>query len=151
MSEKPIVPVIVDTNVLVPSLYLNTHIARFIKSGILILIWNDYIYREACEIIYRLAPLYHRRAGVYPEETLEILNLISQLGSKVPEMPDDWPPVSSDRDDDPFLWAAWVGGAEYIISDDYTHILRLKSFKGIPIGRPGTFFRWIKIAHPMPS
>ena len=49
---------IIDTNVLIPSIYSYTHIARFIYEGLLVLIWNDFIYREASEIIDRLAEFF---------------------------------------------------------------------------------------------
>ncbi len=151
MSENPIVPVVIDTNILVPSLYSRTPIAKFLLSGNLILIWNPFIYKEACEIINRLAERYFKKAGVRREEVIMLLNLITEAGLKVPDMPDGWPPVSSDRDDDPFLWAALVSNAEYIISDDESHMLKLKEYCGIPIGTPGDFFEWVKVAHPMPK
>lgn len=151
MSGGPIIPVVIDTNVLVPSLYSYTPIAHFILSGNLVLIWNNYIYREVCRIINRLAKRYHVKAGVEPGEVIKLFELISFAGRKVDEMPVDWPPASSDRKDDPFLWAAVAGGAEYIISDDSKHFLKLKSFKGIPIGRPENFFRWVEKVHPMTS
>ncbi len=51
-------------------------------------------------------------------------------------MPDDWPTVSADRDDDIFLFAAEAENAEYIVTYDQSHLLRIKEFKGIPIGTP---------------
>ncbi|QGP93366.1 PIN domain protein [Neomoorella glycerini] len=147
--EPPKVPVVIDTNVLVPSLYSNTPIAQFLFSGNLILVWSAYIYNEACEIIYRLSARYLQKAGVFPEEVLELLKIVTTIGREVTDMPEDWPPYSRDREDDPFLWAALVGGAEYIISEDDSHMLELKSFQGIPIGTPRQFFEWVKIVHPI--
>ena len=151
MSGDPIVPVVIDTNVLVPSLYSYTPIAQFILAGNLVLIWNKYIYDEVNMIINKLANRYRNKAGVEPEEVITLLDLVTYAGIRVPEMPDDWPPVSTDRKDDPFLWAAMVGNADYIISDDRLHMLKLKSFKGITIGRPGSFFKWVINMHPMTS
>ncbi|HAG08194.1 MAG TPA: hypothetical protein DCK87_01310 [Desulfotomaculum sp.] len=151
MSEKPVISVAIDTNVLVPSLYSRTPIARFILSGKLTFIWNPFIHNEASKIINRLADRYYKKAGVQSEEIIKLLELITDLGIEVPDMPDDWPSISSDRNDDPFLWAALTGGAEYIISDDESHMLKLKEFCGIPIGTPGDFFEWVKIAHPIPK
>lgn len=54
----PIVPVVVDTNVLVPSLYSYTPIAELLLSGKLMLIWNNQTFNEACDIIDRLANRY---------------------------------------------------------------------------------------------
>lgn len=65
-------------------------------------------------------------------------------------MPEDWPPASQDRDDDPFLWTAVTGRAEYIISHDRRHMIKLGTFRDISIGTPGNFFEWIEIAHPAP-
>lgn len=47
----------------------------------------------------------------------------------VSDMPDDWEFVSTDRDDDPFLFAAEAGNAKYIISLDKRHIISWGSFK----------------------
>lgn len=145
----PIVPVVIDTNVLVPSLYSFTPIAQFLLSGNLILIWNNQIFSEACEIIDRLAIRYITKAGVHPEEAIKLLELITIEGYPVKEMPKNWPKVSPDRKDDPFLWAALKGDAEYIISDDKSHLLSLKEFRGIPIGKPRNFFQWVIKNHPM--
>jgi predicted nucleic acid-binding protein len=53
------VPVVIDTNVLVPSLYRETHILNFILKGNLVPVWNDFILCEALEIIDELAPTYY--------------------------------------------------------------------------------------------
>ena len=71
------------------------------------------------------------------------------VGRKVPDMPEDWPSVTEDRDDDNFLWAAIAGNAEYIITEDSSHMLALKEFSGIPIGTPKDFFNWVNLANPM--
>ncbi|MBE3584737.1 PIN domain-containing protein [Desulfofundulus thermocisternus] len=92
---------------------------------------------------------YFEKAGVSASKVHYLLDLVLHKESKVPEMPGDWPPHSPDRDDDPFLWAAIAGKAEYIISSDIRHMLKLKNIYGIPIGRPKDFFDWVKIAHPM--
>lgn len=79
----------------------------------------------------------------------ELLSVIFNLGFNVPEMPNNWPPTSRDRNDDPFLWATVTGKAEYLISNDRRHLLNLRSFKGIPIGTPKQFFQWAKATYPM--
>jgi predicted nucleic acid-binding protein len=150
MLRRPEVPVVIDTNVLVVSLYSKTNLANFLFSGILILIHNHYICEEAREIITRLAPRYKKISGVASHETLSIFEEIINMGIPVQEMPESWPPVSPDRDDDPFLWTASQGKAEFIISHDKRHMLKLGTFKGIPIGNAKTFFEWVKIKHPMP-
>lgn len=147
----PIVPVVVDTNVLVPSLYSITPIADFLLSGNLVLIWNNQTFNEAVVIIERLAPLYVRKLGVHPEEAIKLLDLITSEGYPVRDMPKNWPKSSPDRKDDPFLYAALKGEAEYIITDDKYHLLKMKEFMGIPIGRPSNFFQWVIKNHPMTS
>lgn len=79
----------------------------------------------------------------------ELLHIITELGHQVADMPKSWPNISLDRNDDPFLWAALIGKAGFIISADRKHLLSLKIFKGIPIGKPKDFFAWVKIKHPM--
>ncbi|HOV80913.1 MAG TPA: PIN domain-containing protein [Bacillota bacterium] len=149
MLEKPVVPVVIDTNVLIPSIYSYTRIARFVYEGLLLLVWNDFTYREASEIIDRLADYYMKKPGFRAEEAKVFLDYMFSVGRKVPDMPEDWPYVTKDRDDDNFLWAAIAGNAEYIITEDGSHMLALKEFRGIPIGTPKDFFRWVKQVHPM--
>ncbi len=78
-----------------------------------------------------------------------MLELIFIPENKVSEIPLDWPQVSRDRDDDPFLFAADEGGAEYIISQDKSHMLQLGNFRDISIGTPAQFFEWVKKTHPL--
>jgi len=153
MSGEPIVPIVVDTNVLVPSLYRKTHILSFLLSGNLLLVWNNFIYFEACKIINRLSEYYKlKNAGIVAEDALTFLDHITSNGRMVSEMPDKWPNVIvNDRSDDNFLWVAVTGKAEYIVSDDKSHILTLGNFSGIPIGTPGEFFSWVQQVHPWPG
>lgn len=146
---KQVVPVVIDTNILVPSLYRRTRIFDFILNGNLVLVWNEFIYNEAVEIIKRMGPNYQKRIGISPDEVIDLLDLIYDANEKVAEMPSDWPAVSPDRDDDPFLFAAETGKAEYIISADYRHMLKLGNHNGIPIGKPNEFFYWAKINRPL--
>lgn len=147
MYVSTAIPVVVDTNILVPSLYSYTPIARFIYDGNLILVWNNFLSREALEIIEELSNGYLKR-DIPSERAVMRLEYFKSIGIKVPEMPVDWPPVATDRDDDNFLWVAISGRAEYIISEDH-HLRNLGAFRGIPIGMPGSFFKWAAVAHPM--
>lgn len=149
MSRKIVVPVVVDTNIIVPSLYMETPIFKLVLEGNLALCWNEFIYDEAEEIVKRLGPYYEKRIGVSTRQVLSLLNLIYDPSYKVPEMPDGFRRITADRDDDRFIWAAIKGGAEYIITKDHGHLLRLRRFRNIRIGRPVDFFRWVKRAHPM--
>ncbi len=150
-TEEVIVPVVIDTNTLVPSLYRETYILKFILAGNIVLIWNNFIYQEVKRISERLFyDLYQKVADANDlDKVLKIIDMIFYEGNKVREMPVDWPKVSKDRDDDPFLFAADEGGAEYIISKDKPHMLEMGNFKGIPIGEPKDFFEWVKINHPL--
>jgi predicted nucleic acid-binding protein len=47
-----------------------------------------------------------------------------------------------------FLWIASEVGAEYIITKDKKHLLSLKNYRGIPIGTPRDFFKWVKKMYP---
>lgn len=47
--------------------------------------------------------------------------------------------VRSDPDDDKFLEAAVAGAVDYLVSGD-THLLDIKSFRGIDIVEPRTFY-----------
>ncbi len=149
--KKTIIPVVIDTNVIVPSLYSTLNIAHFLLSGDLTLIWNNYIFEEGCRIIEKLGKLYIKKVGVYPDEVIKVFELITSAGYKVDEMPKGWPPISADRKDDPFLFAAYNGNAEFIVSEDRKHMLSLREFMGIPIGKPGSFFRWLISKHPKTS
>ena len=147
---NPTIPVIIDTNILVPSLYRSTHILQFILSGNLVLIWNNFIYDEAYRIVHEMWDDYYSKKNFYDlSEVVELLDIVFNLGIKVVDMPIDWPPASRDRKDDPFLWASEVGWAYYIISNDKRHMLLLKMFNGTPIGRPIDFFEWAKKEYPM--
>jgi len=112
-------------------------------------LWNEFIRLEANEIINRLANRYHKKTNVSGPEVHYLLDRILCKKNKIAEMPEAWPPHSPDRDDDPFLWAAVAGKAEYIVSSDIRHMLRLGNVCGIPIGTPNNFFDWVKIVYLM--
>jgi putative PIN family toxin of toxin-antitoxin system len=142
------VRVVIDTNVLVTALYDIKPIAKYLLTGNLILIWNQYIFDEAKEIIKRLDGTLFANAQITRGVAEEILGCITQNGIKVGEMPDCHPRITKDRDDDPFLWAAVQGNAQFIISRDQ-HILYLGQYQNIPIGGPAEFFIWVGKKHPM--
>lgn len=114
MSKEPIVPIVIDTNVLVPSIYKVSHITQFILSGHLVPVWNLFIYDEAFKIALRMWEKHYTKAmePIQLDETLDLLETVFKLGYSVPEMPENWAPVSIDPKDDPFLWAAAAGKAE---------------------------------------
>lgn len=150
-DQNIIVPVVIDTNVLVPSMYRETHLYNFILEDHLVLIWNDYIYCEARRIAQNMYYKHYQRfmdiSNLY--DVLEMIDIIFYKNNEVEEMPENWPRYSPDRNDDPFLFAAEQGGAEFIVSEDKTDMLSLGSFKGIPIGTPEEFFKWAKKNRPL--
>lgn len=151
MLKHVVVPIVIDTNVLVPSLYRSTHILQFILSGNLCLVYNKFIYDEAVRITKKMWNTWYS-TRMDPEQltdVLDLLEIVFNLGYYVEDMPETWPLVSPDRDDDPFLWAAQAGRAEFIISSDRRHMLKLTLFNGIPIGRPFHFFAWVQLKYPM--
>ena len=149
MYAEPAVLTIIDTNIMVPAIYFSTPIAHFLEVGNIVLVWNQFILDEYTDVINRpdIAKM-GQKAGVKPREALERLEPFILFGKKFGEMPSSFPPVSRDRKDDPFLFAALQVGAEFIISDDH-HMTDLGSYQGIPIGGPGKFFEWVKKTHPM--
>ena len=79
-----------------------------------------------------------------------MINILTQNGVKTTEMPANWPKVTDDRKDDPFVYAACDGNAEYIITKDKKHFKKLgRAYRGIIIGTPKEFFDWAKITHPL--
>jgi len=152
MSEGTAVPIVVDTNVLVTSIYGVKNIHRYLVTGELVLIWNNQTHAEAVRIVHKLWKKHYSKYGANGlSEAIAVLELISELGIKVQDMPDDWPRVSRDPDDDMFLFVAEVGQAEYVVTEDKGHLLSLGSFKDIPIGTPQDLFSWLEIAHPLPA
>lgn len=146
MSET--IPVVIDTNVLVPSLYSITPIARFLLSGDLTFVWNDYIINEAIAVIEKMSPRYESKTAIHSHEVILLLKMLASPYYQTGEMPENWPQFSPDRKDDPFLFAAHAGNALFIISKDKSDMLCFKNYKGIPIGSPREFFCWAKKYHP---
>jgi len=140
------VPVVIDTNIFIPSILTETHIANFLLSGDLILVWNTFIKNEYIEILFRLAPHYSIKT-MDLMSVVSLINILCQEGIKVPDMPDNWKPVSKDRKDDPFLFAA-DRNAEYLITNDKRHLLSLKKYNDVLIGTAKEFFQWVQKAHP---
>ena len=103
---------------------------------------------EAIRIIDKLSVRYSE-INATATEAKELLDAILDPSDQVAEMPTDWPALSPDRKDDPFLFSALVGGASYIISADYRHMRKLISFENILIGTPAEFFIWAKMHFPM--
>lgn len=152
MNANVTVPIVVDANVLVPTVYSKLNINRFLLSGNLILIWNDQTRDEALEVANRLwAKRYSKTYDInYFTEVVMALDLLTrERGIRIGNMPEDWERTSPDRDDDVYLFAAAAGNAEYIVTHDKADLLNLREFRGIPIGTASELFQWLKITHPL--
>lgn len=152
MSQSVVVPIVIDTNTLIPSIFSNTHILYFLLAGNLIIVWNMQTYNEARRIMNVLWKEYYGIKGSANSlnKAVILLDTITfQLGRKVDNMPSAWPKASLDRNDDPFLYVAVAGEAEFIVSSDKRHMVSLGAFQGIPMGDAAALFEWLKVAHPM--
>lgn len=49
--------------------------------------------------------------------------------------------IKDDPDDDKFIEAAVEGGAQYVVSQDKKHVLKLKEYKGIKMIHPDEFVK----------
>jgi predicted nucleic acid-binding protein len=54
MNTEVTIPIVIDTNVLVPAIFSNTHILYFILEGNLLVIWNKQTLGEALKLIDRI-------------------------------------------------------------------------------------------------
>ncbi len=73
------IPIVIDTNELVPTLYSFTRLADFINDGNLLLVWNIYMRDEAERIIKKLAPRYYNKSGVTEQVVTELLYLFYSM------------------------------------------------------------------------
>lgn len=146
------VRIVIDTNTLIPSIFSETHLYNYIVSGNIVPLWNNFTKKEAHSIVDRFGAVYSAK-GLYDNKMIYHIHLACEKilvqANYVPEMPESWPPQCRDRKDDPFLWVAFVGNAEFLITQDRKHLLRIKSFRGIPIGTPAQFFTWAKKNRPI--
>lgn len=73
-------------------------------------------------------------------QVLSSILKVIELHSEMVEPVSFSQPICSDPDDDKFLEAAIVAGADYIVSGD-TALLNLKSHHGVEIVRPSRFLK----------
>lgn len=131
--------VVLDTNIIV-SRYLTPHgrVARIVdlwEQGALDLLTSEVILREYVRVLNypRLRPV-HRLADAQLVEIEESFREFTELVE-----PDETPAVvEDDPDDDHFLACADYGGADCLVTGD-PHLLKLGSYKGIPILSPADF------------
>jgi len=133
------VRVVLDTNIIV-SRYLTPRgrVARIVdlwEQGALDLLTSEVILREYVRVLNypRLRPV-HRLADAQLVEIEESFREFTELVEPV-ETP---AVVEDDPDDDHFLACADSGGADCLVTGD-PHLLKLGSYKGIPILSPADF------------
>jgi len=51
MSKDVAIPVVIDTNILIPSIFMTTPILKFIIMGNLVPVWSHFIFSEANRIL----------------------------------------------------------------------------------------------------
>ena len=131
--------VVLDTNIIV-SRYLTPRgrVARIVdlwEQGALDLLTSEVILREYVRVLNypRLRPV-HRLADAQLVEIEESFREFTELVEPV-ETP---AVVEDDPDDDHFLACADSGGADCLVTGD-PHLLKLGSYKGIPILSPADF------------
>lgn len=131
--------IVIDTNLLVAA-FFNKRSASFkilemAKRREIEIFWTEPIRREAEEI---LGNILHSLAAIsksYPRtQKSAIMNKVFKKENKIERTP-RINVVKEDPADNKFLACAIGAGAGLIITNDH-HLLKLKSFKGIPILTP---------------
>lgn len=131
--------VVLDTNIIV-SRYLTPHgqVARIInlwEQGAFELIASEHILGEYGRVLR-----YPRLRNVHQLTDTQLAEIDKAFGEFADVVdPAETPAVvQDDPNDDHFLAAAETGAADYIVTGD-PHLLKLGSYKGIPILSPAGF------------
>ena len=126
--------VVLDTNVIISGIFWKGPPHEILQ------LWHD---REI-ELVVSLEILeeYHRVADSISNEfpaidISEILELIS-LHSLLIELPEGYPDITVDPDDDKFVLSALLSGAKVVVSGD-KHLLDAHGYQGIEILKPKQF------------
>jgi hypothetical protein len=135
MGAFKVIPVVLDTNVLVSGLLFGGTPGRLIdlwKEGHIRAVMSKKMVDELLRVLsypkFQLA-----------EEDIHYLLYVEVLPYvQLEKMRSGRVLIASDPSDDMFLRVAVAAGAKYIISGD-RHLLQLKSFKRIPILSPAEF------------
>jgi putative PIN family toxin of toxin-antitoxin system len=130
--------IVLDTNVLVSGIIAKGYSAIILdaaRRGEIQLVTSSHLIEEFSEVIARrhIARKYPKAAG----EAESLLDFIRAFGKLTAGIPDEQG-ISPDRDDDFVLACAVEENADCIVSGD-PHLLRLKSYQGIPILTPKEF------------
>lgn len=138
---------IVDTNLLVPSLYSRTPLIKLLVAGEFFLCLNPDIVREVRAKIVAL----ENKVGLgvaLPRETVseffETLVLWVEANNLLaPPCPDGYEPSFPDPDDRCFLWTAEYFRSDFLITGD-TNLLKLGHHHDTTIGGLNDFWGFLK-------
>ena len=137
MGAFKVIPVVIDTNVLISALLFGGTPGKLIelwkKGTIRPVASREIIDEYLCVLAYPKFRLTENEIGylLYREILPHFKVVIAKRGKSV---------LKTDPSDDKFFWCALSGKAEYIISSD-KHMLSLKSHKGISILTPSAFLQ----------
>ena len=135
MGAFKVIPVVLDTNVLVSGLLFGG------PPGTLVDLWKSGRIRPVMskKMIDELLLVLAYPKFKLTEEDIHYLLYVEVLPYvKLAKVRSSLVLIASDPSDDMFLRGAVAAGAKYIISGD-RHLLHLKSHKGIPILSPAEF------------
>lgn len=143
--------VVIDSNVLVSSALSNkgapARIFEKFRDGGFELVVTAEILAE-----YRRALSHGHVRKLHGLTTVEIADLIDQLAktSVLVDTPGEMAPISADPDDDKFLYSAYAGAADYIISGD-KYLLNVQQYEGIRILSPTAFIMMLNQEEQQPE
>ena len=130
--------VVLDTNICVSALLkpdgLRAKVVQLAKAGGFRIISSVWIHDEIRDVFHRPSIRKALPKGLDPESWLdhvevECATLLSDL---------DGPTITVDPKDDPILWAAYAGNADWVVSAD-ADLLNHKHFHGAQIAGPKDF------------
>ena len=126
--------VVLDTNVVASATFWRGRPAHCLEAWVLgkySLAVSHPILAEYEEVVARLTARYPRRTPT------DWLGAIRQAGHL--HFPAPLPPMTSDPDDEMFIECAVAAGADFIVTGDKAHLLRLQRVENIPVIRVSSF------------
>lgn len=137
---------VVDTNVLVPSLYSRTPLAERLVGGEFLLCLNPEIVAEVQEKILALETKVGISQGLAADEVLSLFAVLETVARELnlfaPSARNDFELTFPDPDDRCFLWTAKYLKADFMITGDEA-ILRLGHYGDTVIGRLNDFWAFV--------
>ena len=133
--------IILDTSTLVSAIFFSgkpSQILSKILNGEITLIITDGIYEEYKEVLSE--ERFYQRSDLKKIDVLQFLNYLKKIAENVTPSK-AYEAIKEDSSDNKFLDAAVEGDANFIVSSDKKHILKLKKFKGIHILLPAIFLK----------